>query len=130
MAHLNVSLDFDSESEAATGSGWRVIDWLDDGSGTPDESLLHTNFYTTITEAQGAIEELFSSDLEVDQYFEAKAVSDLVGTSGPAIDSCEVGAACRRRARRHDGVDSARSGPTANVEGHDPGRAVGGTAVG
>lgn len=89
MAHLNVSLDFDSESEKATGSGWRVIDWLDDGSGTPAEELRNLNYYTTITEAQTAIEELFSSDPEVDQFFYLKAIDDLVGTSGATIDSAK-----------------------------------------
>jgi hypothetical protein len=83
MAHLNVSLDFDSASETATGNGWRVIHWLDDGSGTPAVQI--TDFYATITAAQGAIEELFSSDPEVDQYFQAKATAALVGASSSTI---------------------------------------------
>jgi hypothetical protein len=60
-----------------------VLDWLDDGSGTPATPNEH--FYSTLTLAQGAIEELFSSDAEVDQYFEAKAVAQLVSASGTPI---------------------------------------------
>jgi hypothetical protein len=45
------------------------------------------HFYATLTLAQGAIEELFSSDLEVDQYFQAKAVAQLVSASGTPIAS-------------------------------------------
>jgi len=88
MAHLNVSLDFDSASETSTGTGWRVIHWLTDESGTPPTQF--TDHYATITVAQGAIEELFSSDPEIDQYFYNKAVADLVGTSGASIDTAKT----------------------------------------
>jgi hypothetical protein len=60
-----------------------VLWWLDDGTGTP--LVQNENFYATLTLAQGAIEELFSSDLEVDTYFYNKAVAQLVGTSGTPI---------------------------------------------
>lgn len=83
MAHLNVSLDFDSASETATGNGWRVIHWLTDEVATePVEPT--ENHYATITAAQGAIEELFSSDVEVDKFFYDKAVATTVaGQAGP-----------------------------------------------
>ena len=53
MAHLNVSLDFDSESETTSGNGWRVIHWLDDGSGTPTSRSCTPNLYATITAGAG-----------------------------------------------------------------------------
>jgi hypothetical protein len=100
MAHLNVSLDFDSESEKTSGTGWRVIDWLDDGSGTPPEDQRHVNLYSTITIAQSAIEEMFSSDPEVDLYFQLKATSDIVTASSATIDTKKA------QLRVADGLDA------------------------
>jgi hypothetical protein len=116
MAHLNVSLDFDSESEQTNGTGWRVINWLDDGSGTPDETQRFTNLYLTITEAQTAIEDLFSADPEVDQFFHAKAVADLVESSESTLD------AAKQALRIAEGLDAepppvGASGATAGVPG-------------
>lgn len=88
MAHLNVSLDFDSDSELTSGNGWRVVHWLTDTTGTVPNTQF-TDHYATLTLAQGAIEELFSSDPEVDQFFYDKAVGDLVGTSGSTISSSQ-----------------------------------------
>jgi hypothetical protein len=85
MAHLNVSLDFDSDSETATGDGWRVIHWFTDEAGTSPDQF--TDLYATLTAAQAAIEELFSSDPEVDKYFYDKAVVNLVGSSSTSLDA-------------------------------------------
>jgi hypothetical protein len=74
-----------------------VLDWLDDGSGTP--LVQNENFYATITQAQGAIEELFSSDSEIDTYFQAKAAAALVSSSGSSI------AASKQNMRIADGLD-------------------------
>lgn len=87
MAHLNVSVDFNSDSETLTGNGWRVVHWLDDGGETP---LTQTEtFYATVTAALGAIEELFSSDPEIDKFFYDKAVADHLTTTTPAVDSAK-----------------------------------------
>jgi hypothetical protein len=51
-----------------------------------EEDVVTTeNTYATITAAQGAIEELFSSDLEVDKYFYDKAVAGVVTGQAGAI---------------------------------------------
>lgn len=61
--------------------------WLDEGGDIP---LSQTEtFYATVTLALGAIEELFSSDLEIDKFFYDKAVADHVTTSTPAITSAK-----------------------------------------
>lgn len=55
--------------------------------------------FTTITLAQGAIEELFSSDPEVDQYFYDKAVDGVVTGQASAI------ATSKQSLRVADGLD-------------------------
>ena len=100
MAHLNVSLDFNSASETETGTGWRVLHWLADPVSEDVPTEQFENFYATITEALAAIEELFSSDLEVDQYFQAKAVAALVASSGGPI------ATSKQSLRVADGLDA------------------------
>ena len=65
MAHLNVSVDFNSDSETTSGDGWRVVHWLTDES---DVNPVPTEvFFATVTAALGAVEELFSSDVEIVQ---------------------------------------------------------------
>jgi hypothetical protein len=89
MAHLNVAFDFNSASEEGDGTGWHVVNWLDDGSGSGNFIYTENN-YTTITAALGAIEELFSSDPEVDKFFYDKAVAQVLGTNTSAVDTAKT----------------------------------------
>jgi hypothetical protein len=124
MAHLNLSFDFDSESELTSGNGWRVVWWLDDGSGTPPS--LNESFYATITDAQTYVQDLFSADPEVDKFFYDKAVADYVATA-PSETAITTSHAALRTA---EGLDAAvPEPPTLTTVAPATGGAAGGTAV-
>jgi len=99
MAHLNVAFDFDSAAESSDGTGWRVVHWLDDGTGSGN-FVLTEDRYDTITNALNAVEELFSSDPEVDQYFHDMAVTSVVNTNAAAV------ATEQSNLRTADGLDA------------------------
>jgi hypothetical protein len=71
--------------------------WLDDGTGTPLEQI--SNLYSTLTLGLGAVEELFSSDPEVDKFYYDKAVATLVTGNASAI------AASKQSLRVAEGLD-------------------------
>ena len=71
--------------------------WLDDGTGTP---LVQTEVLSaTLTLALGVIEELFSSDPEVDAFYYDKAVATLVTGNAAAI------ATSKQSLRTAEGLD-------------------------
>jgi hypothetical protein len=63
------------------------VHWFD--SDLEGANPANENFYATITLALGAIEELFSSDPEVDQFFYDKAVAGVVSSSASTIASSQ-----------------------------------------